>query len=246
MAIVWSICIAATLFITSQADPPATVNSHSGSVKAYVCVWDGTGCFDNGCNPEQRQSNCAKFEQESSCKSDTGADNRCTWSAVADLAADAIGAEVEVASDAYGNGCGFGNPNPCPDSLEQVVDIQSEASGLCVWDGTGCFNDGCDVEQRHSNCAKFEMEESCRSELGADNRCIWSAEGSAKESLLFGVIDFDIGSLSSLNPMHMTWDMIVVVAAVFVFMAWAGYSAVQWFTAPPKFEFYEPIDDISV
>jgi len=246
MAIVWSICIAATLFITSQADPPATVNSHSGSVKAYVCVWDGTGCFDNGCNPEQRQSNCAKFEQESSCKSDTGADNRCTWSAVADLAADAIGAEVEVASDAYGHGCGFGNPDPCPDSLDQVaIDadmVQPDASGLCVWDGTGCFNDGCDVEQRHSNCAKFEMEESCKSELGADNRCMWSVEGS-KSLLLFGVID--IGSIISFNPMEMTWDLIVVAAALFVFMAWIGFNLVRWCQRPPKFE-YEPVYEVEM
>jgi len=61
-----SLCIASVMIITSQA----------------LCVWDGTGCYDDGCNPDQRQTNCAKFEAEDACKSDTGADNRCTWSSV--------------------------------------------------------------------------------------------------------------------------------------------------------------------
>ena len=48
-----------------------------------LCVWDGTGCYDDGCDPVQRQENCGKFEQMDSCRSDIGADNRCTWSDVA-------------------------------------------------------------------------------------------------------------------------------------------------------------------
>jgi len=213
-------------------------------VTPYACVWDGTGCFDDGCNPDQRQTNCAKFEQESSCKSDTGADNRCTWSAI-----EVVAAEVEVASNAYGNGCGYGNPDPCPDPIDQVA-IQSDASssGICVWDGTGCFDDGCDVDQRHSNCAKFEMEDSCKSELGADNRCMWSVGGSAasfaaEESLLFGVID--LGFIGSFNPMEMTWDLVVVAAALFVFMAWVGFNIVRWCQRPPKFE-YEPVYEVEM
>jgi len=179
------------------------VNKHSGTPGR--CVWDGTGCYDDGCNPDQRQTNCGKFEQEDACKSDTGADNRCTWSAIAEVAA------------------------------EVVEQIQADASGLCVWDGTGCYDDGCKPDQRRENCAKFEQEESCKSEKGADNRCTWSAAGS--QSSLFGMIEMDFGLP---NPKEMSWDLMVVAIALFVFMAWIGYNLVRCCQRPKKFE-YEPI-----
>ena len=64
----FSLCIASTLVIASNA----------------LCVWDGTGCFDDGCDPVKRQENCGKFASMDSCKNgaDSG-DNRCTWSEVA-------------------------------------------------------------------------------------------------------------------------------------------------------------------
>lgn len=86
------------------------------------------------------------------------------------------------------------------------------------------------------------MEESRKSEVGADNRCMWSVEGS-KSLLLFGVID--IGSIISFNPMEMTWDLIVVAAALFLFMAWIGFNVVRWCQRPPKLE-YEPVFDLEM
>ena len=68
MANMFSLCIAASMIILSNS----------------LCVWDGTGCFDDGCDPVKRQENCGKFESMDSCKNgaDSG-DNRCTWSEVA-------------------------------------------------------------------------------------------------------------------------------------------------------------------
>jgi len=49
-----------------------------------VCVWDGTGCFNDGCDPVQRQETCGRFTAMDSCKSAASeGDNRCTWSEVA-------------------------------------------------------------------------------------------------------------------------------------------------------------------
>ncbi len=123
MSNMWCIYVAATFLLTSHALP--SVNKHSGDISR--CVWDGTGCFDNGCDVDQRQSNCLKFEQQESCESDTGKDNRCRWSyddAVADLSA-----------DAYGNGCGYGNPNPCDDlSVEKKTTSRSMLFGMINFD----------------------------------------------------------------------------------------------------------------
>ena len=64
-----SLCLAASMMITASN---------------ALCVWDGTGCFDDGCDPVKRQETCGKFESMDSCKNgaDSG-DNRCTWSEVA-------------------------------------------------------------------------------------------------------------------------------------------------------------------
>lgn len=83
------LCIAATTNIVTYALPSqAAVNMHSEVVGK--CVWDGTGCYDDGCKPEQRQENCAKFGQEEVCKSDIGADSRCTWAFGGDVVADVV------------------------------------------------------------------------------------------------------------------------------------------------------------
>lgn len=63
-----SLCLAASMVIASNAE----------------CVWDGTGCYDDGCNPIQRQEKCGKFEAMDACKNAASeGDNRCTWSDVA-------------------------------------------------------------------------------------------------------------------------------------------------------------------
>jgi Cys-rich repeat protein len=67
MSSVWSLCVAAALMVTINADSTG-------------CVWDGTGCFDDGCDPDQRASNCAKFGAQDSCESQNGKDSRCRWS----------------------------------------------------------------------------------------------------------------------------------------------------------------------
>ena len=49
-----------------------------------LCVWDGTGCYDDGCDPVKRQEKCGEFESENLCKSAASyGDERCTWSEVA-------------------------------------------------------------------------------------------------------------------------------------------------------------------
>lgn len=93
------LCIAATTNIVTYALPSqAAVNMHSEVVGK--CVWDGTGCYDDGCKPEQRQENCAKFGQEEVCKSDIGADSRCTWAFGGDVVGEVVGEVVaDVVSD---------------------------------------------------------------------------------------------------------------------------------------------------
>lgn len=115
------------------------------------------------------------------------------------------------------------------------VNMHSNTPGRCVWDGTGCYDDGCMPDQRQENCGKFEQEEACKSQTGADNRCTWSAAGS--QSSLFGMIEMDFGLP---NPKEMSWDLMVVAIALFAFMAWIGYNLVRWCQRPKKFE-YEPI-----
>jgi len=236
MANIWSFCVATAFLIVSRADR---------------CVWDGTGCFDDGCDPDQRVENCGKFEQQDACESDTGKDNRCRWSFE----------DAAVAADAYGNGCGYNNDSPCDEyeadqapalgveadnrhfklSDEDAVDLEADAVTGCVWDGTGCFDDGCDPDQRVANCGKFEQQDACESDTGKDNRCRWSfGEGDA---MLFGVIDY--GALQLLNPMEMTWDLLLVVVASLVFMAWTGYNAVRWWQRPKQFE-YEPVYEVEM
>jgi len=211
MSNMWSICAAISLISTIHALP--SVNMHSEVAK---CVWDGTGCFDDLCDEEQRGENCAKFEQQDACQSEMGKDNRCRWS---------FGDAVAVVANAY-------DPN------EDIIEVDTD--GLCVWDGTGCFDDLCDEEQRGLNCGKFEQQSSCESDTGKENRCRWSSEEAS--SLLFGVIDFDFAMPS---PLEMTWDVLVVAIALFVFTAWIGYTAVRWCQRPKPFE-YEPIFEVEM
>jgi hypothetical protein len=213
MTNMYSLCLAIAVSLIFTSDALPSVNMHSGVAS---CVWDGTGCYDDGCDVEQRGLNCEKFEQQDSCEGEMGTNSRCRWS---------MGDVVEVAANAY---------DPNEDIIEADID------GLCVWDGTGCYDDGCDPEARGLNCKKFEQQTACEGDSGKENRCRWSSEESS--SLLFGVIDFDFAMP---NPLEMTWDVILVAAVLFVFTAWIGYNAVRWCQRPKEFE-YEPIYEVEM
>lgn len=129
-----SFIFAITLIVASQAG----------------CVWDGTGCFDNGCDQAKREANCGKFDQ-ATCESTQGMDSRCRWTFGSAKPALVRAADIDLEPMRSCGKCWecyacthdehYGNAGNCVPVLG-CVPSQCETHAQCGEDRT-CFNGQC-------------------------------------------------------------------------------------------------------
>jgi len=161
----------------------------SDSLGLYGCVWDETGAG----NEDRMELNCDRLSEDECIATDNGnKDGRCVWKAKNHQK----GAHKDTITNA-GKEQAMSKKVTADDQMEVDMDSDAQMAPLgCLWDGSGCAHDMCDMASMVSRCEDLSHSKaSCLGAMGADRRCFWShgsANDAKKAAIALGIMGFNV------------------------------------------------------